>query len=77
MLAFKSEDPEFLNEYYGRQELFGQKLMTLDDYLAKIDAITKANIDTLVPRYIRQQTLNLAVVWNKPRDEKLKNLLVL
>ncbi len=75
MLAFRSEDPEFLNEYYGRQELYGQKIITLDEYLAKIEAITKQDIDILLPRYIRQQTLNLAVVWNKPKDEKLVTLL--
>jgi predicted Zn-dependent peptidase len=77
MLAFQSENPEFMGEFYGRQELFGQKLITLDDYLAKIDAITKKQIDTLLPKYIRQATLNLALVWNKPRDEKLRNLLKL
>jgi len=77
MLAFRSEDPEFLNEFYGRQELFGQKLITLDDYIAKIDAITKKDIDILVPKYIQQKTLNLAVVWNKPKDEKLLKLLTL
>jgi predicted Zn-dependent peptidase len=75
MLAFRSEDPEFLNEFYGRQELFGQKLITLDEYTAKIEAITKKDIDILLPRYIRQETLNLAVVWNKPKDEKLFTLL--
>lgn len=77
MLAFKSEDPEFMGEYYGRQELFGQKLITLDQYLAKIDAITKKDIDTLLPKYIRQETLNLALVWNKPREEKLLKLLTI
>jgi predicted Zn-dependent peptidase len=75
MLAFKSEDPEFMGEFYGRQELFGQKLITLDAYIAKIEAITRNDIDTLLPRYIREQTLNLAVVWNKPKDEKLMSLL--
>jgi len=75
MLAFQSENPEFMGEYYGRQELFGQKMTTLDEYMAKIDAITKTQIDTLLPKYIQQKTLNLAVVWNKPRDEKLLKLL--
>ena len=75
MLAFKSEDPEFMGEFYGRQELFGQKMLTLEEYLAKIDAITKQQIDILLPRYIRQETLNLALVWNKPREEKLHSLL--
>jgi predicted Zn-dependent peptidase len=75
MLAFKSEDPEFMGEFYGRQEVFGQKRITLDEYLAKFDAVTKQDIDILLPRYIQQETLNLAVVWNKPQDGKLRTLL--
>ncbi len=77
MLAFKSEDPEFMGEFYGRQELFGQKMVTLDEYLTKIEAVTKQDIDILLPRYIRRETLNLAVVWNRPKDEKLLKLLQL
>jgi len=34
-------------------------------------------IDPFVPKYIKLETLNLAVVWNKPRDEKLLKLLKL
>jgi predicted Zn-dependent peptidase len=75
MLAFRSEDPEFLNEYYGRQELFGDPILTLDEYLKKIDAVTKGEINTLVRKYFVTKHLNLALVWNKPRDEKLEKLL--
>ena len=77
MIAFRSEDPEFLNEYYGRQELYGQPILTLDDYLAKIDEVTKKQIDILLPKYIRKNTLNLALVWNKTRDDTLLKLLQL
>ena len=75
ILAFKSEDPEFMGEFYGRQEVFGQKILTLAEYLAKIEAVTKHDINTLLPKYIRQETLNLALVWNKPKEEKLLTLL--
>lgn len=77
MLAFKSEDPEFLNEFYGRQELYGQPMMTMEAYLERIKAVTKQEIDTVVPKYIRGETLNLAVVWNKKKDEELLNLLAI
>jgi predicted Zn-dependent peptidase len=77
MIAFKSEDPEFQNEYYGRQELFGQSPMTLDQYLAKIDAVTKPQIDTLIQKYFTQQSLNLSLVWSKPKDDGLVSLLKL
>jgi predicted Zn-dependent peptidase len=77
MIAFRSEDPEFMGEWYGRQELFDQDMMTLDQYLERIESVTKSQIDTLLPKYIRQETLNLALVWNKPKDGKLRSLLAL
>lgn len=77
MLAFKSEDPEFMGEYYGRQELFGEPMVALSEYIGKIEAISKKDIDTLLPRYIKQETLNLALVWNKKRDEGLVKLLTI
>ena len=77
MLAFKSEDPEFLNEYYGRQELYGEPILTLDDYIKKIETVTKEDINRLAKKYLVTKTMNMAVVWNKPRDEKLLDSLEL
>lgn len=75
MIAFKSEDPEFINEYYGRQELFDEPILTLDDYVGKIDAVTKDAINALLKKYIVTKTLNLSVVWNKKEDTSLAELL--
>jgi predicted Zn-dependent peptidase len=75
MIAFRSEDPEFQNEYYGRQELFDEPLLSLDDYHKKIAAVTKEEIDAMVKKYFVTAHLNMALVWSKPRDEKLLELL--
>ena len=75
ILAFRSEDPEFMNEWYGRQELFHEPIMTLDDYIKKIEKVSKSDINALLKKYIKQHTLNMALVWNKPREEKLEKLL--
>lgn len=75
MLAFKSEDPEFLAEYYGRKELYGIQEAGLAEYIKKIEKVTKEDINALVSKYLTQKTLNLALVWNKPQDEKLESLL--
>lgn len=75
ILAFKSEDPEFLNEFYGKQELYLQPILTLDDYLQKINAVTPQSINALLNKYIVQNTLNLALVWNKKEGSELVNLL--
>ncbi len=77
MMAFKAEDPEFMTEFYGRQEVFGQPILTLDEYLKKIEKVTKEDINRLVRKYLVTKTLNMALVWNKPRDEKLEYMLKL
>ncbi len=77
MMSFKAEDPEFFNEFYGRQELFGQPILTLDEYLKRIEKVTKEEINALVKKYLVQKTLNMALVWNKPIEDKLDTLLTL
>jgi predicted Zn-dependent peptidase len=77
MLTFRAEDPEFQNEYYGRQELLDGTIISLDEFHNRLEAVTKDQINELVKKYIVQHTLNLALVWNKPHDENLKKLLVL
>ena len=75
MVAFQSENPEFMNEYYGKQELYHEPILTLDDYLRKISDVTREDINALIRKYLVTKTLNLALVWNKPEDEKLVRLL--
>jgi len=77
MLAFNSENPEFMGEYYGRQELFHESIVTFDDYIKKIDKVTKEDINVLIKKYFITKNLNMALVWSKPKDEKLLNLLKL
>lgn len=75
LLAFQSENPEFMGEYYGRQELFGESIVTIDEYVKKIDALTVFHINKLAKKYLVTKTLNLALVWNKGEDKKLPSLL--
>ncbi len=76
-LAFRSEDPEFMNEWYGRQELFHEPIMTLEDYIKTIEKVSKSDINALLKKYIKQHTLNMALVWSKGKEEKLEKLLTL
>lgn len=76
-LAFRSEDPEFFTEWYGRQEVYGQEILTVDDYVKRIDKITKEDINRLIHKYFRTETLNMALVWNRDKDDTLERLLKL
>jgi predicted Zn-dependent peptidase len=75
MVSFKTEDPEFMAEFYGQQELRHLPILTIDEFFEKIEEVTKEDIASLIKKYIIEQTLNLAVVWNKPEDKKLITLL--
>ncbi len=75
LMAFKGEDPEFMTEFYGRQELFGEPILTIDEYLAKIESVTVESINTLIRKYFVTKNLNMALVWSKKRDEKMIEML--
>lgn len=77
MLAFRSEDPEFWTEWYGRSDVFGMPLTTLEDYIEKIEKVSVVDINTLIKKYFVTQHLNLSLVWSKPREETLLSLLVI
>lgn len=77
ILAFKSEDPEFWTEWYGRADVFGMPLMPLEDYIKKIEKVTIEDINGLIKKYFVTNNLNMSLVWSKPRDGKLLGLLAL
>mgnify|MGYP001614275660 FL=1 len=77
IVAFKSEDPEFFVEYYGRQEVFNEPLIALGDYIKKIEKVTKEDINRLLRKYFISRHLNMALVWSKPANTKLVSLLSL
>jgi len=74
-LAFKSEDPEFFTEWYGRQEVYHMPLLTVHDYIKRIENVTKEDINGLIRKYFRNEAFNMALVWNRKKDEKLGEIL--
>src|SRR3989344_5429054 len=75
ILAFKSEDPEFQNEYYGRRELYGESILTLDQYVAKIERVRREDVEKVARHYITDKTLNMAMVTSKAKDTKILEML--
>jgi predicted Zn-dependent peptidase len=77
MLAFRAEDPEFATEWYGRQELYHIPILSLTEYVERIEQVTKEEINAMLKKYILSNNLNLAVVWNRPEDTELVKLLTI
>ncbi len=75
IIAFQTENPEFMNEFYGKQELYHQPILTLNDYLKKIVAVTPEDINKLIRKYLVTKNLNFALVWNKKSGSELVKLL--
>ncbi len=75
ILAFKSEDPEFFTEFYGRQELFGEPILTIENYIKRIESMTKEDINRLLKRYVVTKTLNMALVSSHADESRLSSLL--
>ncbi len=72
LLAFRMEDPEFMGEWYGRQELFGESKLTLEQYIQKIEAVTREEINALTKKYLDTRGWNMAIVWNKKKDKNFR-----
>jgi len=75
ILAFKSEDPEFFTEWYGRQELYGEPILTIEDYIKKLENVSNDDVDGLMKKYITSDTLNLALVASRADEASLQRLL--
>ena len=77
MLAFRAEDPEFATEWYGRQELYHIPILSLTEYMERIEKVTKEEINAMIKKYYAPNNFNLAVVWNRPEDPTLVKLLTI
>lgn len=75
MLAFRAEDPEFATEWYGRQEVYHMPILSVSEYMDRISKVTKEDINEMMKKFYPPNTLNLAVVWNRPEDPSLVELL--
>jgi predicted Zn-dependent peptidase len=61
-LSLSMEDTHSIAGWYGRQEALRQTILTVDDVIAKIDAVTVQDIQRVARAIFRNDWLNLAVV---------------
>lgn len=74
-LELRMEETRHLASWLGGQEALHEKVLTLDEALAELNAVTSEGINALAKRLIRDDGLRLAVVAPARRGRRLESLL--
>lgn len=74
-LLLSMEDSRAVASWLGTQELFVGRILTVDEVIAKIDAVTTADIQRVAKELFCQEKLNLAVVGPFKKEEPFSKLL--
>lgn len=61
-LLLSMEDTHSIAGWYGRQEILGDEILTVDDVTAAIDAVTAQDVQRVAKDLFRTEWMNLAVV---------------
>jgi predicted Zn-dependent peptidase len=76
-LMLQMEDTFSVAAWFGRQEILGPDVLTLDEVVANIEAATAEDIQRLAQKLFLQEKLNLAVVGPFKNEEGFRELLEL
>ena len=78
-LQLQMEDSFSVASWIGRQESLEDRVLSVDEALQKVDAVTTADIQRVAQRLIRQDKLNLAVIgsFDERQEEHFGSLLTL
>lgn len=78
-LMLQLEDSLSVASWYGRQEALDNQILSVDEVLAGLDAITLEHIQSVAQRLFKTPALNLAVVgpYSVSEEERLRGLLAL
>jgi predicted Zn-dependent peptidase len=74
-LELRMEETRHLASWLGGQEALHERVLTLEQALAELHAVTSAGIHALARRLIRDDGLRLAVVAPPRRGRRLESLL--
>ncbi|MDD2823430.1 MAG: pitrilysin family protein [Candidatus Daviesbacteria bacterium] len=75
-IALRSESTNFLAEHFGVSFILDRELETFDEYLKKIDKITKEDIQAVAKELFKKENFNLQIIAplkNKAAFEKILN----
>jgi predicted Zn-dependent peptidase len=78
-LQLQMEDSFSVASWIGRQESLEDRVLSVDEVLQEVDAVTAADIQRVAQRLIRQDKLNLAVIgpFDARQEERFGSLLTL
>jgi predicted Zn-dependent peptidase len=76
-LELRMEETRHLASWLGGQEALHDKVLTLEQALEELNAVTAAGINDVARRLIREDMLRLAIVAPPRRGRKLESLLKL
>jgi predicted Zn-dependent peptidase len=74
-MELRMEESRHLASWLGGQEALHEKVLTLDEAMAELNAVTSAGIHALAGRLIRDDWLRLALVAPARRGRRLESLL--
>ncbi len=69
------EDSEERAHFYGKQELLYPEIRDVDEYFAKIDAVTVERVNALAAQLLKPELLRLVVIGKEEKKEVLAELL--
>ena len=69
------EETRHLASWFGGQEALHEKVLTLDEALAELDAVTSEGIRGLAQRLVENDSLRMAAVLPHRRGRGLESML--
>lgn len=69
------EDSEERAHFYGKQELLYPQTRSIEEYIAKMDAVTRPQIEKLARRLLRPEELRLVVIGKEEHEGNLMKLM--
>ena len=76
-LVLELEDSRSVAGFYAQAELLEKRLETSEELIEKINAVTLADVEALVKKFFKEESLNLAIIGNFTDRQKFEKLLKL
>ncbi len=76
-MVLELEDSRSVAAFYASQELLDESIENPNDVMKRVDAVTLSEIERVAKKYIKNDTLNLAVIGNFENGSRFEKLLKL